>query len=244
MRRRSFASEERLCYHRRVLDSVDLASLVEIVRQRLGASSLEVSERIQSLWSGYGAIYRCSVEGASEVPGGSVVVKHVKPPSELNHPRGWASSQSHERKLRSYRVEQKFYESYAPLSDQDSRVPNSHFLEENVGEWLFALEDLDASGFSVRRHSLGEAQLRSCVRWLAEFHALHLGTKPEGLWEVGTYWHLATRPDELAVMADDRLRDVASAIDRRLSSARFQTLVHGDAKVVFPMTCRKKDESR
>ncbi|WP_258406071.1 ecdysteroid 22-kinase family protein [Shewanella aegiceratis] len=52
-----------------------------------------------------------------------------------------------------------------------------------------------------------------------------------GLWPIGTYWHLATRPDELEVMTDSPLKRASEVIDARLNQARFQTLVHGDAKV-------------
>jgi len=53
----------------------------------------------------------------------------------------------------------------------------------------------------------------------------------EGLWESGTYWHLQTRPDELARLDDDRLREAAPAIDQELKDVKYQTLVHGDAKL-------------
>jgi aminoglycoside phosphotransferase (APT) family kinase protein len=69
------------------------------------------------------------------------------------------------------------------------------------------------------------------LRWLAQFHARFLGHPPEGLWKVGTYWHLATRPDELVAMKHGRLRQAAAAIDARLSAARYKTIVHGDAKL-------------
>ena len=48
---------------------------------------------------------------------------------------------------------------------------------------------------------------------------------------MGTYWHLATRPDELQVIEDPRLREAAPLIDARLNACRHQTLVHGDAKI-------------
>jgi Ser/Thr protein kinase RdoA (MazF antagonist) len=51
------------------------------------------------------------------------------------------------------------------------------------------------------------------------------------LWTVGTYWHLATRSDELSRLRAAELRRVAPVIDQRLNAARFRTLVHGDAKV-------------
>ncbi len=64
-------------------------------------------------------------------------------------------------------------------------------------------------------------------------HATFLGDAGEGLWECGTYWHLETRPDEMARLAneDPALWTAADAIDARLRAASFQTLVHGDAKL-------------
>ena len=53
---------------------------------------------------------------------------------------------------------------------------------------------------------------------------------PEGLWKTGTYWHLATRPDELSALEDAALREAAPLLDRKLRACSFQTLVHGDAK--------------
>src|SRR5690606_28569084 len=89
----------------------------------------------------------------------------------------------------------------------------------------------DASGFGGRRQQLTDTEITACLRWLAAFHALFMHEAPVGLWEVGTYWHLATRPDERAAMQDLELRHAADAIDRTLNSASHQTIVHGDAKV-------------
>ena len=58
-----------------------------------------------------------------------------------------------------------------------------------------------------------------------------MGESPRGLWQTGTYWHLATRPDECAAISDLRLQEAAPVIDSWLSRARFQTLLHGDAKL-------------
>jgi Ser/Thr protein kinase RdoA (MazF antagonist) len=69
------------------------------------------------------------------------------------------------------------------------------------------------------------------LRWLAHFHARFLEVRPDSLWNVGTYWHLATRPDELAALRDAALRRAAPVFDERLNRARFRTLVHGDAKL-------------
>jgi hypothetical protein len=103
---------------------------------------------------------------------------------------------------------------------------------EQIGEeLLLVLEDLDGAGFPGRFQSGGMEELRLCLRWLANFHASFLTSCPDGLWEVGTYWHLATRPDELAALEDVDLKNAAGAIDAKLNGAKFQTLVHGDAKL-------------
>lgn len=69
------------------------------------------------------------------------------------------------------------------------------------------------------------------MAWLAKFHASYLGKVPNGLWESGTYWHLGTRPQELAVLEDQRLREAAAVIDKKLNTCEYKTFVHGDAKL-------------
>jgi thiamine kinase-like enzyme len=66
---------------------------------------------------------------------------------------------------------------------------------------------------------------------LAKFHASYLGKTPDGLWEVGTYWHLETRPHELEVLADYKLKKAAALIDDKLNNCKYKTFVHGDAKL-------------
>jgi hypothetical protein len=191
-----------------------------------GSSTIEIGERVQSLWSGYGEIMRVDIDG---VP---AIVKHVTPPQSGQHPRGWNTNRSHERKLRSYDVELAWYRDWSSACDSGCRVPRTLAVTApDTGGWLFVLEDLDASGFSQRRGLLDRAGVTLCLEWLAEFHATFLGESPIGLWEIGTYWHLETRPDELAEMADGDLKGAAAAIDAALSGARYRTFVHGDAKV-------------
>jgi len=194
----------------------------------MGGEPVRRLEQIQELWSGYGAIYRVALGGRDPR---SVVVKSVAPPSRTQHPRGWNTDLSHQRKLRSYEVERSWYLSYAPRCDDTARVPTL-LAEACTGEdWLFIFEDLDEAGFSARRHDATPAEIRACLCWLAAFHATFLGQEPDGLWPVGTYWHLATRPEELEAIADPRLREAAPLIDARLSRCTFKTLVHGDAKI-------------
>ena len=185
-------------------------------------------EAVQTLWSGYGNINRIELVGA-QFP--SVIIKYVQP-GEGDHPRGWNTDLSHERKLKSYRVETQWYDRQrnrpTPIL---ARIPKCIGLKSEGDETLLVLEDLDASGFAGRRSSVNQIEWQSCVRWLAAFHAEHLGLASEGLWESGTYWHLETRPDELEKLDDLPLKKAASAIDAKLKASAFQTLVHGDAKL-------------
>jgi len=93
------------------------------------------------------------------------------------------------------------------------------------------MEDLDEAGYPLRKSVVTWEEIAACLAWLAKFHASYLGKIPNGLWEVGTYWHLETRPQELAVLDDQRLREAAPIIDEKLNTCEYKTFVHGDAKL-------------
>lgn len=186
---------------------------------------------MQELWSGYGQILRLRLQGS---PLETVVAKHIAPPATDNHPRGWNTSLSHQRKVQSYRVEDNWYVNYNLIKDPNCRTPALLGSIRHEEETLLLLEDLDGAGFPRRLSSASLREVKICLRWLAEFHAFFLKVIPgpqPGLWKVGTYWHLDTRPDELAALEDEKLKAAAPIIDATLNSARFQTLVHGDAKL-------------
>ncbi|MEQ8706867.1 MAG: DUF1679 domain-containing protein [Phaeodactylibacter sp.] len=197
-----------------------------IILQETGASSLFEKEAIQELWSGYGKIMRIGLEGASAK---SVVVKHVQLPVNQNHPRGWNTDLGHERKVKSYQVETAWYDRYSKYST--ARLPRCLSVATQGDEVLMVLEDLDEAGYPLRKQAVTWAEIAACLEWLAQFHSSYLGKAPDGLWEVGTYWHLATRPQELEVLADQALREAAPAIDEKLNTCKFKTFVHGDAKL-------------
>jgi hypothetical protein len=197
-----------------------------IILQKTGASSLIEKEMIQELWSGYGEILRIGLEKASVE---SVVVKHVQLPRQNNHPRGWNTDIGHQRKLKSYQVETNWYDQYS--KDSAARLPQCLAIEKQADEVLMVLEDLDEAGYSLRKRAVGWEEIANCLNWLAKFHASFLGKVPDGLWEVGTYWHLATRPQELAVLDDQRLKEAAPLIDEKLNASEYKTFVHGDAKL-------------
>lgn len=200
----------------------------DTVRRVTGAEAIVHLGDIQSLWSGYGMIMRYGLQGGACE---SVVIKHVKLPGKKDHPRGWNTDRSHQRKVKSYKVESAFYRDWASRCDATCRVPDCLALESDENEFLMVFEDLDASGFPLRKRSVTIAQMQVCLRWLANFHATFMGETPAGLWTVGTYWHLQTRPDELAALKDTPLKNAAAQIDRRLREVRYQSFVHGDAKL-------------
>jgi len=207
-----------------------------IILQKTGATSLYEKEMIQELWSGYGKIMRIGLDAAAVK---SVVVKHVQLPVYTNHPRGWNTDIGHQRKIKSYEVEAKWYDSYSKNSA--ARLPQCLAIGRQGEEVLIVLEDLDEAGYPLRKGRVTWKEIAACLDWLAKFHASYLGHMPDGLWEVGTYWHLDTRPQELEVLVDQRLKAAASAIDKKLNRCTYQTFVHGDAKLAN--FCFAKDGS-
>ena len=198
------------------------------VLQATGARTAVRGPVIQTLWSGYGEIVRYLLEGGDS---STVILKHIVFPDELDHPRGWSNNRSHQRKVRSYQVEMAWYRDWANQCAATSRVPRCLDTATLGDEHLIVLEDLDAAGFPQRREHLTREQAQLCLHWLARFHARFMGQAPTGLWPEGSYWHLATRPDEWAAIEDPAIRETAAALDNALTGARYRTLVHGDAKV-------------
>ena len=208
---------------------MNISGLTDLVLRLTHAKEVLAISEIQSLWSGYGSIKRLLLKGA-ETP--SVIVKLISPPSSADHPRGWNTGLSHQRKLKSYRVESNWYgQRGLDGSWGDARIPQCYGVHQEGDQVLLVLEDLDAAGFLERHSFVNDLQWKSCVRWLAQFHAAGMDVDLQGLWETGTYWHLETRPDELERLDDFELKQASNAIDQKLKSAKFQTLVHGDAKL-------------
>lgn len=204
----------------------------DLILQATSAERLRLGRKIQTLWSGYGQILRVHLQGCERT---SVVVKHVMFPAGSRH-----SDVSHRRKVRSYQVETHWYKNYS--TNERCRIPECLAAQSFGEEQLMVLEDLDAAGFPDRRTSVRDGEIKACLRWLANFHGLFLGVPAGGLWPVGTYWHLETRPDELEAMTDLKLKAAAAEIDAVLNNCRFQTIVHGDAKLAN--FCFSADGSR
>lgn len=198
------------------------AALVAWVEEVLAAPLVHPPESVATLWAGYGRIVRCRTRDAELT---SVVLKQIR------FPEGSSKDRGHARKVRSYEVERAFYERFAESSTEHARTPRLLGVRRDAGELWLLLEDLDEAGFSARPRSGSGEAVRAGIEWLAGFHAAHLGRSPDGLWSEGSYWHLATRPEELRAIEGHPLHAMAPELDARLRRARYRTLVHGDPKL-------------
>lgn len=197
-------------------------SILETTR----AETISRCESVQSLWSGYGEIVRVTLDGVDAPM--SVIVKRIAAPARG---AGATSDVSLRRKARSYEIETCWYRDWCQRCRESARVPRCFGVGGTQRERWIVLEDLDAAGFPRRKVRLTKGEAQTCLRWLAQFHSTFMGVAPNGLWKTGSYWHLRTRPDEYARMADGPLKQNAQALDDALSACRFQTVVHGDAKI-------------
>ena len=185
-------------------------------------------EQIQPLWNNYGSLSRLHLRAASRP---SVILKQIKLPVESTHPRGFTSALSRQRKIRSYQVESCWYREQNRRVDERAPTPECIGIFDEGGELCILLEDLRARGYTRSLRVASWDEITLVLSWLAHFHAQMLGVSPAGLWPQGTYWHLSTRPEELAKIQGTRLSHFASLIDARLRCGAFPTLVHGDAKL-------------
>jgi len=145
----------------------------QLVLNTTGAKDAVKSEQLQSLWSGYGEIFRLKLSPDTL---GSLIVKHIAPPDKVSHPRGWNTDNSNLRKLKSYEVEMYWYQNYSALCNPHCRVPTlTASLEQDNQRWI-VLEDLDAAGFNLRHQHVTPMLTKACLFWLANFHAQFLNS--------------------------------------------------------------------
>lgn len=199
--------------------------LYQDIGDELKLGKLSSIEVIQILWGGYGELVRLKFEEKN------IIVKHIKLPKPSMHPRGWNTDFSHKRKIYSYEVEVNWYQKFSTPSDERCRIPQGLKCLQSKNEWLIVMEDLATAGFESTTNNANKEHLQSALRWLANFHARYMGTRSNLIWEIGTYWHLETRPDELEVLEDIELKNFAGPIDEVLKNTKYQTIVHGDAKL-------------
>jgi len=206
-------------------------NILDDVKIQLNSPNIVLLEKVQSLWSGYGQIIRCK----DTVTHQHYIVKAISPKKVNKHPRGWNTSVSHQRKIKSYQVEANFYQHFAPLTDARNKVPKLIHSYINNSYTLLIMEDLNQAGYKVHQQVANKQSLFTAIKWLAYFHARFMqstvsDTHASMLWPIGSYWHLATRQDEWAAMPESSYKTHASTIDNTLNRAKYQTLVHGDAK--------------
>lgn len=197
-------------------------ALTSIVLKHANAREILGRELIQELWSGYGELTRITTDK------GSVILKLIEFPEQKSHPRGWGTDLGHVRKVRSYKVEKSWYQNLVEVPG--ARLAKCLAVGEVEGKEFLLLEDLQNFGFKPSR-AIKWHQVEMCLCWLAHFHKFFVGKSSKGLWPIGTYWHLETRPDELATMEEGPLKEKAHLIDKKLNEAKFKTIVHGDAKL-------------
>ena len=106
----------------------------------------------------------------------SAIVKRVRPPSVIRHPRaGPGRPRTSASCARA--VERAFYLHREPIDAH--RTARCFAAEASHDGFRLLLEDLDAAGFAARRRQPSEHEMAACLRWLASFHAHHLGA-PRG----------------------------------------------------------------
>lgn len=203
---------------------MNLSEQFELILNRhdLGGK-LEGFEIIQDLWSGYGVLVRINSDT------GAFVIKQIKFPESVSHPKGHHSAFAHERKKHSYQVEMNFYANYQMHRDL-AYTPRYVAHQNSLNDNYLILEDLKTQGY-LSLSSINKDQIISCLKWLAGFHIQYLNHDPTNLWTTGCYWHLETRPQEFETMQDGPLKKYAELVNKKLNDAKFQTILHGDAKL-------------
>lgn len=189
------------------------------------------SDLIQGVWGGYGQLLRIRFVGGTV---NSLVLKVINTPKPSEHPKGWNTDKGHQRKLLSYQIESYWYQHITSQHHHnDCYLPHCLLIEKSETQQILVLEDLTDSGFPIVKNSCSLNEAKVCITWLAQFHAKHLGTAitATGLWSTGSYWHLATRPDELEKLTDIPLKEAATRLDQILCECPIQTIIHGDAKL-------------
>ncbi|MBD1390952.1 phosphotransferase [Neiella sp. HB171785] len=217
----------------------------DAICQASNCRQIEDVALIQSLWAEQGELVRLILQpnGGDNTARQTLIVKQIHFQSAVNHPRGWNTQRSDQRKRQSYEVELHWYRHFAALAQQAAAMPSLIYSELTDNGALLVMEDL-ASDFPIRftqgrDDRPDQCQIESCIRWLAAFHGqfIHhaeqspLASKLSYLWPIGGYWHLQTRPDEYQAMAVGPLKQAAKHLDALLQQCPYQTLNHGDAKL-------------
>lgn len=203
------------------------SNFIDYLLKITSATSCNELEVIQLLWSNYGCISRYKLKNSTLK---TVVVKFIDLDNETNHPRGWSTGFSHQRKVKSYKVETYWYQHWSKQCTDLCKIPKLIGYFSQANKQYIVLEDLNKN-YPLLKNKVTLNEIKVCLKWLANFHVKFLNQKPDRLWKVGTYWHLATRPDEFKKINHNTLKEKAHIIDGILNTCNYQTIVHGDAKL-------------
>jgi hypothetical protein len=185
-----------------------------------------------SLWAGYGSIYALEIipmATASRSSSIHLICKIIEPPGRTSKvkgkSRGSFESEEHQRKLKSYLVEEEFYRTISP-SMRRSGLGLAQYLtstKHNDGRVKILMEDLrDSHPLSLSSVSLIDQSGQAALNWLAQFHAYHweqstlweswgcghgrgeVSQEEVRIWPEGCYWRLDTRLEEYNSMTEIR----------------------------------------
>ncbi|MBQ4800663.1 DUF1679 domain-containing protein [Pseudoalteromonas sp. MMG006] len=187
---------------------------------------IEIGDTLTSLWSGCGSIVQCKLDDEP------CVVKAIKIPSHIHHPKIKQSEFALKRKQYSYSVEYTFYKRYSPFLPSTAKSIECISAINKDDEYALVFKNFTKHGFA----QAGPQHVKAILEWLAYFHAFNLNKPANGLWQQGNYWHLSTRPDEFNKLSEhaDKKSDIKRAahkIDKILQTSHYKTLIHGDAKL-------------
>ncbi|OCQ22062.1 hypothetical protein A7985_09690 [Pseudoalteromonas luteoviolacea] len=181
-----------------------------------------------ALWNGCGTLEKFTLGNQC------YVAKVTQVPQDLQHKNIKQTSFSLKRKVRSYEKEQLFYKQCVDVLKDICIVPKMFELHAERGIFVTLLEDYEAKGF-INKNTANIEDINKVIEWLAHFHAtwleeaqIHSQFEEYG---EGNYWHLKTRPDEFEKMPSGLLKENARRLDVALTSTRYKTMIHGDAKL-------------
>lgn len=183
---------------------------------------IAIGDILTSLWSDCGYILKCQLDEQA------CVIKAIKVPDHINHSKIKQSAFALNRKRSSYHVEYTFYQQFSHKLPKQAQSIDCIKAINKEDEYALVFNDFSEQGYTQATAN----NIKAILKWLAYFHAFHLNAQFDGLWAQGSYWHLATRPDELNNLPEKSdIKQAATALNNALKKCSYQTLIHGDAKL-------------
>lgn len=145
--------------------------------QLFDAHEVEPVETLQELWSGYGSIVRYHLSYANERPDqpSSIIVKSIQPPHQSNHPRGWNTPLSHQRKLRSYEVETHWYQQWAHrCGSQNGNHSSKNYQSNNYQRNNFQSNNYRSNNYQSNNPLNNSCKVARCYGVLTDHHQTYI----------------------------------------------------------------------